>query len=138
VPEYREGTVDFTRVALIDLDMVPHPGHARPGTRGDCGDVSGAGRSRCRSPRRGEIALGQGQVYLSLGGGWQLRFNGCELPASPPPRIPPPAETASPFADFKPAETPPSLPSVEQPAPPARPLVPDAASSSKPLRSRPD
>ena len=76
MPEYREGTVDFTRVALIHLDMVPHSGHARPGTRRDCGDVAGAGRGRCRSPSRGEIALGQGQVYLSLGGGWQLRFTG--------------------------------------------------------------
>jgi hypothetical protein len=87
---------------------------------------------------RGEIGLGLIQVYRSLGGGWQLRLNGCEPPPSPPPGIPPPAETASPFADFKPAETSPSLPSVEQPTPHARPLVPDVGASPKPLGSRSD
>jgi hypothetical protein len=35
--------------------------------------------------------------------------------------------------DFKPADTPPSLPSVEQPTTHARPLVSDAGASAKPL-----
>ena len=116
--QYREGTIDFTRVTQIELNLVP--------------------LLDTLAQARGEIGLGLIQVYRSLGGGWQLRLNGCEPPAPPPPGIPPPAETASPFADFKPAETPPSLPSVEPPMPHARPLVPDAGASPKPLGSRSD
>jgi NodT family efflux transporter outer membrane factor (OMF) lipoprotein len=118
VAQYREGTIDFTRVTQIQLTLVP--------------------LLDTLAQARGEIGLGLIQVYRSLGGGWQLRLTGCEPHASPPPGIPPPAETASPFADFKPAETPPSLPSAEQPTPPARPLVPDGGASPKPLGSRPD
>jgi hypothetical protein len=118
VAQYREGAVDFTRVTQIQLNLVP--------------------LLDTLAQARGEIGLGLIQVYRSLGGGWQLRLNGCEPPPSLPPGIPPPTETASPFADFKPAETPPSLPSVEQPTPHARPLVPDAGASPKPFGSRSD
>ena len=110
--QYREGTIDFTRVTQIQLNLVP--------------------LLDTLALAHGEIGLGLIQVYRSLGGGWQLRLTGCEPPPSPPP-IPPRADTTSPFADFKPAETPPSRPSVEQPTPHARPLVPDAGALAKPL-----
>jgi NodT family efflux transporter outer membrane factor (OMF) lipoprotein len=113
VAQYREGTVDFTRVTQIQLTLVP--------------------LLDTLAQARGEIGLGLIQVYRSLGGGWQLRLTGCEPPPSPPAGIPPPADTTSPSADFKPAETPPSLPSVEQPTTHARPLVSDAGASAKPL-----
>jgi NodT family efflux transporter outer membrane factor (OMF) lipoprotein len=118
VAQYREGTVDFTRVTQIQLNLVP--------------------LLDTLAQARGEIGLGLIQVYRSLGGGWQLRLTGCEPPPSSRPGIPPAPDTTSPFADFKPAETPASLPSVEQPTPHARPLVPDAGASPKPLGSRSD
>ena len=118
VAQYREGTVDFTRVTQIRLTLVP--------------------LLDTLAQARGEIGLGLVQVYRSLGGGWQLRLNGCEPPPSPRPEIPPPADTTSPFVDFKPAETPPFLPDIEQLTPHALPLVPDAGASPKPLGSRSD
>jgi Outer membrane efflux protein len=113
VAQYREGAVDFTRVTQIQLTLVP--------------------LLDTLAQARGEMGLGLIQVHRSLGGGWQLCLSGYEPPPSPPPGIPPPAETASPFADCKPAETPPSLPSVERSTPHARPLVSDAGASAKPL-----
>jgi len=47
---------------------------------------------------RGEIALGLIQVYRALGGGWQLRYTGCETAASGPACGPPLPEAPAPEA----------------------------------------
>ena len=78
VAQYREGTVDYTRVAQIQLNLVP--------------------LLDTLAQARGEIGLGLIQVYRSLGGGWELRLSGCETPGPPPPGIPPPPDSTSPFA----------------------------------------
>ncbi|HEX4620618.1 MAG TPA: efflux transporter outer membrane subunit, partial [Myxococcaceae bacterium] len=114
VAQYREGTIDFTRVTQIQLNLVP--------------------LLDTLAQARGEIGLGLIQVYRSLGGGWQLRLTGGETPPPPPPGIPPPPDrTSSPFADLKPAETPPTHPNVEQPTTRERPPTPGAGASPKPL-----
>ena len=52
---------------------------------------------------QGEIPAGLIQVYKALGGGWQIRINGCDLPPPPtasrqpieqlqPPRLLPPTD----------------------------------------------
>ena len=112
--QYREGTIDFTRVTQIQLNLVP--------------------LLDTLAQVRGEIGRGLIQVYRALGGGWQLRLTGCEPPSPPPPRISPPADGTSPFADPKPAELPPALPEVKQPTTRERPPALDADAPPKPLR----
>ena len=57
---------------------------------------------------QGEIALGLIQVYKALGGGWELRINGCQPSTRPGERMPPAED---------PARAPRSLPSVASRAP---------------------
>lgn len=73
VAQYRAGTIDFTRVTQLELLLVQQQ------------DVL--------TQARGEIATGLIQVYKALGGGWQIRLNGCE-----PTPLPSPPETIRPGA----------------------------------------
>ncbi len=80
IAQYKVGTVDFNRVALIEQDLV---------TQQDL-----------LAQARGQIAQGLIQVYRALGGGWQIRLESedelsaaaaapSETPEGPPkPRIP--------------------------------------------------
>jgi NodT family efflux transporter outer membrane factor (OMF) lipoprotein len=83
VDQYRAGTIDFTRVAQLQENLVLF--------------------QDTLAQARGEIALGLIEVYRALGGGWQIRCTGCEpgtilsqdnLPTDgetlPPPRKLPP------------------------------------------------
>ena len=56
--QYKAGTVDFTRVTQLELNLVPLQ------------DVL--------ATAQGEIGTGLIQVYKGLGGGWQIRFTGCD------------------------------------------------------------
>jgi NodT family efflux transporter outer membrane factor (OMF) lipoprotein len=58
VAQYREGTIDFTRVTQIEQSLVL--------------------ALDTLAQARGEIGLGLTQVYRALGGGWQIRLTGCE------------------------------------------------------------
>jgi NodT family efflux transporter outer membrane factor (OMF) lipoprotein len=68
--QYKAGTTDFTRVTQIEQTLVQEQ------------DVL--------AQARGEIATGLVQVYEALGGGWQIRLNGCQ-PTALPERAAPPA-----------------------------------------------
>ena len=71
--QYRAGSIDFTRVTQLEQFLVQQQ------------DVL--------TQARGEIAGGLVQVYRALGGGWQIRLNGCEPTVLPPPvRLTPPVE----------------------------------------------
>jgi NodT family efflux transporter outer membrane factor (OMF) lipoprotein len=77
--QYEAGAVDFTRVTLIQQNLVQ--------------------QQDTLAQAQGEIALGLITVYRALGGGWQIRINGCdskglrlqeearasEMPAQSPP-----------------------------------------------------
>lgn len=73
VVQYRAGTVDFNRVALLQQNLLT--------------------RQQLLLEARGEAAAGLIKVYRALGGGWQVRLDGCELvPVDlrvTPPAIPP-------------------------------------------------
>jgi NodT family efflux transporter outer membrane factor (OMF) lipoprotein len=69
--QYKAGAIDFTRVSQLEQALVQQQ------------DVL--------TQARGEIAAGLIQVYRALGGGWQIRLNGCEPAALPPPAQPSPA-----------------------------------------------
>jgi NodT family efflux transporter outer membrane factor (OMF) lipoprotein len=56
--QYEAGTVDFTRVTQIQQNLVL--------------------QQDTLAQAQGEIALGLITVYKALGGGWQIRQNGCE------------------------------------------------------------
>ena len=56
--QYRAGTVDFNRVALLEQNLVDQQNN--------------------EVQARGEIAQGLIQVYKALGGGWQIRLTGCD------------------------------------------------------------
>jgi NodT family efflux transporter outer membrane factor (OMF) lipoprotein len=69
------GVIDFTRVAQVQLNQVFLQDNL--------------------AQAEGEIALGLIQVYKALGGGWQVRLNGCneapitpQAPAAAPPMLP--------------------------------------------------
>jgi NodT family efflux transporter outer membrane factor (OMF) lipoprotein len=71
--QYKAGQIDFTRVTQLEQFLVQQQ------------DVL--------TQARGEIATGLIQVYKALGGGWQIRINGCEpTEVSPSGSKPPPAE----------------------------------------------
>jgi NodT family efflux transporter outer membrane factor (OMF) lipoprotein len=59
--QYKEGTVDLTRVTQIEQSLIP--------------------ALDTLAQARGEIGLGLTQVYRALGGGWQIRVSGCETTA---------------------------------------------------------
>jgi NodT family efflux transporter outer membrane factor (OMF) lipoprotein len=69
--QYKGGTVDFNRVALLEQNLVQF--------------------QNLLAQAQGNVALGLINVYRALGGGWQIRYTGCE-PADLPPPAPPPAE----------------------------------------------
>jgi NodT family efflux transporter outer membrane factor (OMF) lipoprotein len=58
VAQYQAGTVDFTRVTQLELNLV---------TQQDT-----------LAQAQGEIVTGLIQVYKALGGGWQIRETGCD------------------------------------------------------------
>ncbi|MCE9553951.1 MAG: efflux transporter outer membrane subunit [Planctomycetes bacterium] len=68
--QYSAGTIDFTRVTQVQQDLVRQQ------------DIL--------VQSRGQIARGLISVYRALGGGWQIRLNGCDstLPAKPPEQVP--------------------------------------------------
>lgn len=78
--QYKAGTVDFTRVTQLELNLVQQK------------DVLAQAKA--------EVAQGLVQVYKALGGGWSLKCTGCEInvpypaeknaePVEPrPPRVP--------------------------------------------------
>ena len=70
ISQYRVGTVDFTRLAQIQLTLVQ--------------------QQDAEAQARGAIALGLVQVYRALGGGWEIRLGQPgAAPASPLPAAPP-------------------------------------------------
>lgn len=84
--QYKAGAVDFTRVTQLEQFLVQQQ------------DVL--------TQAQGEIAIGLIQVYKALGGGWQIRINGCEPTALPPTDQPVPAE-GQPVSRPEPATIPP-------------------------------
>ena len=55
--EFEAGKVDFNRVAVLQLNLVQ--------------------QENLLTQARGDVALGMIQLYRALGGGWQIRCNGC-------------------------------------------------------------
>jgi NodT family efflux transporter outer membrane factor (OMF) lipoprotein len=82
IAQYKAGQVDFNRVAFLEQDLVQE--------------------QNLYAEAQGEIASGLVQVYRALGGGWQIRCDGCTVP---------------PLPAGAPASTP-------EPGPAPRPLVP--------------
>jgi NodT family efflux transporter outer membrane factor (OMF) lipoprotein len=84
IVQYKAGTVDFTRVTQVELNLVQ--------------------QKDTLAQAKAEVAQGLVEIYRALGGGWELKCNGCELrpieaaaePAetieTPPAEIPAPAE----------------------------------------------
>jgi len=92
--QYKAGTVDFTRVTQLELNLVQQK------------DILAQAKA--------DIAQGLVQVYKALGGGWQIKCTGCEvLPVDHPEMLDktPPQELPAPANDGK-NET-----SSENPAP---------------------
>jgi NodT family efflux transporter outer membrane factor (OMF) lipoprotein len=110
IAQYRAGTVDFNRVALIAQDLVR--------------------QQDLLAQAQGQIALGLIQVYRALGGGWQIRLTPEEELAAVEPTEPPaprkklsiPAIADAPSAaPLPPAKTPgekPNAPSTKNEAKP--------------------
>ena len=72
--QYKAGTTDFTRVTQVEQTLVQQQ------------DVL--------AQDQGQIATGLIQVYAALGGGWEIRMQGCSAAPLPLPSQPnqPPAE----------------------------------------------
>jgi len=77
--QYREGTVDLTRVTQIEQNLVL--------------------ALDTLAQARGEIGLGLTQVYRALGGGWQVRLTGCKTTALLPKGVPPAPDDTNPAPD---------------------------------------
>jgi len=95
--QYKGGTVDFNRVALVEQNLVA--------------------QQNLLAQARGSIALGLIQVYRALGGGWQIRSSGCELKELPAQGTPRPSEAELPAP--RPPAGPASGPQVGPFPPPA-------------------
>jgi NodT family efflux transporter outer membrane factor (OMF) lipoprotein len=65
--QYDEGTIELTPLILLEQNLVP--------------------QQDTLAQAQGEIDLGLIQVYRALGGGWEIRVNGCEPGPLPPPGI---------------------------------------------------
>ncbi len=65
--QYKAGVkdMDFNRLAVLELNLVQ--------------------QQNLLAQARGDVALGLIQVYRALGGGWQIRCDGCDAPTSFPP-----------------------------------------------------
>jgi NodT family efflux transporter outer membrane factor (OMF) lipoprotein len=61
--QYRGGTVDFNRVALVEQNLVV--------------------QQNLLAQAQGNIAMGLIQVYRALGGGWEIKCNGCTTELRP-------------------------------------------------------
>ncbi len=62
--QYQAGTVDFNRVSLIQQNLVS--------------------QQLTEATAKGEIAQGLIAIYKALGGGWQIRLDGCQVVNAPP------------------------------------------------------
>jgi NodT family efflux transporter outer membrane factor (OMF) lipoprotein len=102
VAQYKVGTVDFNRVALIEQDLV---------TQQDL-----------LAQAQGQIVQGLIQVYRALGGGWQIRLESEEEAAAAVPAEAPeaPPKRRAPELLEQPgaAPLPPAAPPAEKPATP--------------------
>ena len=97
--QYKAGTVDFTTVTQVEQTLVA--------------------QQNTLAIAQGEIATGLIQVYRALGGGWEIRINGCQETLQPP---------GSPH-------TLPTYPAAPQQAPPPPPTenVPPPAPQVQPM-----
>jgi NodT family efflux transporter outer membrane factor (OMF) lipoprotein len=66
--EFKAGRVDFNRVAVLEQNLVQ--------------------QDTLLAQARGDVDLGLIQVYRALGGGWQMRCQGCPSPGPFPPSLP--------------------------------------------------
>ncbi len=112
--QYRAGTVDFNRVALLEQNLVDQQNN--------------------EVQARGEIAQGLIQVYKALGGGWEIRLTGCDPSCMAgaggvPTPAPAPGSSPVPGSGPVPALTPESLPAPKT-APPGPPTPPASRNSS--------
>jgi NodT family efflux transporter outer membrane factor (OMF) lipoprotein len=87
--EYDTGKVDFNRVAVLELNLVQ--------------------QENLLTQASGDLALGLIQVYRALGGGWQIRCNGCEAPGPFLPACALPADAAMPEHGIRASFGPPAL-----------------------------
>jgi NodT family efflux transporter outer membrane factor (OMF) lipoprotein len=62
--QYKAGTVDFTTVTQVEQALVA--------------------QQNTLAIAQGEIATGLIQIYRALGGGWEIRINGCQETLQPP------------------------------------------------------
>jgi NodT family efflux transporter outer membrane factor (OMF) lipoprotein len=107
IAQYKGGTVDFNRVAVLAQDLV--------------------NRQVAQAGSLGDIGQNLVRVYRALGGGWEIRLHGCD-PNAPPPG-PHPTATAAP------AQGTPATPKPEQPQQaPAATMLPPAPIQSSPPR----
>ncbi len=119
ISQYRVGTVDFTRLAQLELTLVQ--------------------QQNAEASARGSIALGLVQVYRALGGGWEIRLGPQEVASTSPKPLPAAVENTSlPEPNVNPVVAPqvpkpmpqiPEAPQLPQPQPPVEkkpPLEPDA------------
>jgi NodT family efflux transporter outer membrane factor (OMF) lipoprotein len=120
--QYQGGTVNFNTVALVEQNLVT--------------------QQNLLAQAQGNIALGLISVYRALGGGWQIRINGCEAttttaatttttaPGVPEPSVPPAAAPGVSGPSAPPAAAPgvpgPSAPPAAAPGVPG-PSAPPAA-----------
>ena len=74
VAQYRNGTTDFNRVALVQQNLVQ--------------------QQDLLTQAQGDIALGLVEVYRALGGGWQIRLEPGYGPVAVPPGDPAPPDPA--------------------------------------------
>jgi NodT family efflux transporter outer membrane factor (OMF) lipoprotein len=110
--QYTAGVIDLTRVTLLQQTLV---------TQQDT-----------LAQAQGEIGVGLVQVYKALGGGWQIRLNGCEVGPLPPPG----STTTKPA----PSTATPTSPSTDKPPTPAptKPQLPNTDKAPAPAASGPD
>ena len=97
MPEYREGTVDFTRVTQIQQNLVP--------------------LLDTLAQARGEIGLGLIQAYRALGGGWEIRLTGDEKTALTAPGVPRSPDRSRLDPALKPSSAPPKPDPKDEKAP---------------------
>jgi NodT family efflux transporter outer membrane factor (OMF) lipoprotein len=98
--QYKAGTVDFNRVSLIEQNLVQ--------------------QQLTEAAAKGEIAEGLIAIYKALGGGWQIRLDGCVCvgaPAPAEPVIPPAAPLAAPDRLPKPSPAPKGDPQLDDKKP---------------------
>jgi hypothetical protein len=119
VKQYRAGTTDFTTVTQVQQIQVQ--------------------QQDLLAQAQGEIAAGLIQVYRALGGGWQIRLQGCNASLPPPgaaanlpQSMPSPEAVPTPLPN-SPNELPkPQLPRPENPVPTVPQPLPPSASSALP------